>query len=566
MHDEGSETSADAWRTRATACGLALLSLLVQWPLFDRGLVPMDEGHLAAAADWMLDGKRLYVDIHTGIFPGIYLIASGLFAAFGRDLLVLRIAAVAVNLATTLTLFAVARRIVRPRLAVCPPLLHLGLVVIGFPVLSMFNYSTLAVLFGLVALLALLRLLESGRTADALLLGASVAAAAITKQNFGGLSFIALWIGLAWLRGDSALADRSQIRCLLPIGASGAALALAVLGFFVFQGSLPELVDSTLLSLGGSQLRDYDNPIPPIFGAHPSDPRFVFLYSPPALFNALVHGETFVGLPIGPGLRSAAIRLSYGIPIASLIAGLALLGRSGRRPAGPRRNATRGVVVYVLIFSLGIFPSAIWSHLAFVAVPIGLLVALLAERLEEALDAHAGSTRTAATAWRIAKIAFGAALAIVVVSVTRQLVAWNPRPLDVERARVRVSDRDYALYRGAIAFIEDCAAPGEPILALPDIPIVYFLSDRPNPSPYDLTIPGNVDAELIVRRIDEQSVACIVLNPQMYPEFPPLKQLFPSLAATLERQFRGERIIAGGDTRWIGLVRRDRPGVGEAGR
>jgi hypothetical protein len=455
---------------------------------------------------------------------------------------------------------------VRPRLAVCPPLLHIGLVVIGFPVLSMFNYSTLAVCFGLVALLALLRLLESGRTADALLLGASVAAAAITKQNFGGLIFIALWIGLAWARGDSALADRSQLRCLLPIGASGAALSLVVLCFFVVQGTLPELIDSTLLSLGGSQVRDYNNPIPPIFGPHPSDPRFVFLYSPPALFNALVHGESFVGLPIGAFLRSAGIRMSYGIPIASLIAGLVLLGRSGLRPAGPRRNATRVVLVFVLIFSLGIFPSAIWSHLAFVAVPIGLLVALLAERLEEALDARGASNRAAASAWWVAKIAFGAALAIVVVSVTRQLMAWNPRPLDVERAKVRVSERDYALYRGAIAFVDACAAPGEPILALPDIPIVYFLTDRPNPSPYDLTIPGNVDADLIVRRIDEQSVGCVVLNPQMYPEFPPFKQLFPSLAATLERKFRGERIIEGGDTRWIGLVRREEPGVGEGGR
>lgn len=566
MHEGGSGSGTDPWRARATACALALLCLLVQAPLFDRSIVPMDEGHLAAAADWMLDGKRLYSEIHTGIFPGIYLIASGLFAIFGRDLLVLRIAAVAVNLATTLALYAVARRVVRPRLAVCPPLLHLALLVLSFPVLSMFNYSTLAVCFGLFALLALLRSIESGRTLDLLLLGACVAAAAITKQNFGGLIFIALWVGLAWSRRESALADRSQFRCLLPIAASGAALTLVALTFFLAQGTLAALIDSTLLSLGGSQLRDFNNPIPPIFGAHPADARFVFLYSPPALFNALVHGESFVGLTIGAGLRSAAIRLSYGVPSGLLMGGLVLLWRSGRWPVGSRRAATRVVVVFVLIFSLGIFPSAIWSHLAFVAIPMSLLVALLAEQVEESLAARAGTVHAARIVWRTAWIAFGAVLAIMALTVTRQLVAWNPHPLDLARARLRVSDRDLGLYLGTLAFVDECAAPGEPILALPDIPIVYFLSDRPNPSPYDLTIPGDVDGDLIVRRIDEQSVRCVVLNPQMYPEFPPFKQLFPSLAVTLEQKFRGERIIEGGGTRWIGLVRREDGTITEGGR
>jgi len=564
MHDEGS--GAEAWRGRGTAIGIVALSLLVQWPLFDRSLVPMDEGHLAAAADWLLDGKRLYADIHTGIFPGIYLIASGLFAAFGRELLVLRIAAVAVNVATGLALWRIAGRTARPRLAVCPPLLHLALVVIAFPVLSMFNYSTLAVCFGLLALLALLRFLESGRNREAVWLGACVAGAALTKQNFGGLIFVALWIGLALAQRGSALGDRSHVRCLIPIAAGGAAPTLCVLLFFVFQGALPDLIDSTLISLGGSQFSDFDNPIPPILGAHPPDTRFVFLYSPPAVFNALVHGEPFVGLEIGPGLRSAAIRLSYGVPIGLLLASAVWLARSGRRPAGARRDASRVVVVFALVFAPGIFPSAIWSHLAFVAIPILLLVALLAEGIEAGFDARGRAPRFAWVSWMGVQIVLGATLAIAMLDVTRQLVAWNPHPLGLDRAHVRVSERDLALYPRAVGFVDACAAPGEPILVLPDIPIVYFLTDRPNPTPYDLTIPGNVDGDLIVRRIDEQAVRCVVLNPQMYPEFPPLKRLFPSLAQHLERRFRGERIIEGGDTRWIGLVRREDPASKPGGR
>jgi hypothetical protein len=119
---------------------------------------------------------------------------------------------------------------------------------------------------------------------------------------------------------------------------------------------------------------------------------------------------------------------------------------------------------------------------------------------------------------------------------------------------MRVSARELGLYRGAIDFVEGCAAPDEPILALPDIPIVWFLTDRPNPSPYDLAIPGNVDGGVIVRRMRAAGVRCAVLNTQTYPEFPPFKQLFPGVVRALERGFRTERVIDAGGTRWLGLV------------
>ncbi|MFP8872741.1 MAG: hypothetical protein VCB43_15710, partial [Myxococcota bacterium] len=54
--------------------GLAIFAVAVlsQLATFDRSIVPMDEGHLAALAMGLQDGKLLYRDLHTGIFPGIY--------------------------------------------------------------------------------------------------------------------------------------------------------------------------------------------------------------------------------------------------------------------------------------------------------------------------------------------------------------------------------------------------------------------------------------------------------------------------------------------------------------
>ena len=133
---------------------------------------------------------------------------------------------------------------------------------------------------------------------------------------------------------------------------------------------------------------------------------------------------------------------------------------------------------------------------------------------------------------------------------------FYPEPLGLERASLFVSARDRDLLRGAVDFIEKCSEPGEPTLALPDIPILYFLADRPNPSPFDLAIPGNVDGGEIIEGAETAGVRCAVLNPRMYPEFPGLEVLFPGLSRYLASHFHTSREIRGGQALWLGLSRK----------
>ena len=534
---------------------LAAIAIVAQLPFYNRSLVPMDEGHLLAAVDALISGKALYADIHTGIFPGIYLIATALLELFGRDAVVLRWAAVAVNLTSILALYCIAQRMVALHWAWLPPLLYLALTAVGFPVLSMFNYSTLAISFGLMALLLMLRYLETGRTRDGIGMGLLVAAAALTKQNFGVLVFLALLGGLLAGRRDSALANRSAVAGLLPIAAAGLTLTALVVLYLVQQGALLAFFDATILSLAGSQLENFNNPIPPIFGAHPvGDGRFTFLYSPPSIFNALINGVPFAGMELTPALRAGSIRASYGIPIVALIAAPILLFFTRHWAQGPARTAARSSVLFAVVFAPGIFPSAIWSHLAFVTIPILLLFAFLGDRFEEALRLSAG--RTAALAWRALAGGLTGVALIIAVSSAAALTNFYPIPLDLEGASLRVSQRDHDLMQGSVAFLQDCAKPGEPILVLPDIPILYFLANRPNSSPFDLAIPGNVDGNLMIRRAEAAGVRCAILNPRMYPEFPPFEGLFPELSQYLQSRFQPVREIRGGRTQWIGLTRR----------
>ena len=539
----------------ASAAGIAALAVALQMRIFDRATIPMDEGQLAAVAVRILDGEVLYRDIHTGIGPGIYHFTAALFAFFGRDLLVTRWAQVGVNAAIAVCLWLLAARVVRLHWAALPPFAFLLLIVVGFPVLTMLNYSSLSLAAALGALLVLQRYLESGRTAEGILLGVLLAVTALTKQNYGAFVIVAIGAAIVWNRPGSALAGRSLIAGLLPIVASGAALALSTVAYFGAQGALPDLIGATLIHLGGPQLEAFNNPIPAIFGAIPSsEPRFIFLYTPPTLFNHLMHGGMLFDRPITMLMREMATRISYGIPLVALAAAPVVLW-SNRHDRGPRaRREAHTIVLFSLLFFLGIFPSAIWSHLAFVVPPTLLVVALL-------LDSFEGMARRRIEGVRwIALVGSGVFLVSSVIASIRigeTVQSWYPTPLDMPRATLFVTPNHAALYRGAANFIESCAGPEEPIFVAPDIPIVYFLTGRRNPTPYELAIPGNVDGRVIIERLDRSWTQCIVYNPRMYPEFPPFEDLFPNLSRYLDDAYRRTKIISGVGSNWHGLVRRE---------
>ena len=119
-----------------------------------------------------------------------------------------------------------------------------------------------------------------------------------------------------------------------------------------------------------------------------------------------------------------------------------------------------------------------------------------------------------------------------------------------------VSEQTASLLRDAVTYIDDCARPGEAIVALPDIPVIWFLADRPNVSRFDLAIPGAVDGEEIVLGMKSSAVRCVVMNPHMYPEFPPFKVLYPNVAAHLEEEYGVGRVLSPAEPHWFGMVRR----------
>jgi len=371
------------------------------------------------------------------------------------------------------------------------------------------------------------------------------------KQNLGVLAGLAVLVGLLLGRGRPALAERRLHRELLPFALGGAALVIPALVAFGVSGGLPALVGATLVSIGRSQLDAFGDPLPPIFGAHPEDARFVFLYTPSALFNYLVRGEQLLGVGISPGVRGAAIRLAYG---GALAAGAAAALVGGPRGGAAGRDALRAGVVFGALLFLGIFPSAIWSHLAFVAAPVRLVLVGVLDRTDRAL---AGRSAIAAWLWRGAWCGVALVAAVAAARISADEMRWYPLPLGIARGSLRLAPEQRGLLRGATRFLSQCAPPGEPVFAAPDLPVLYFLAERSNPTRFDLVIPGNVSGAEIVAALERTRTRCVVYNPGMYLQFRPFAELLPEVAEYLASEFRSAASFRAGESAWQGLVRRD---------
>ena len=107
-----------------------------------------------------------------------------------------------------------------------------------------------------------------------------------------------------------------------------------------------------------------------------------------------MRGETLFGIAITPGLRGAAIRIAYGGALATLAAGAGLALLWSRGKSGVAGDGLRSVVLFGCLLFLGVFPSAIWSHLAFVAAPLLLVLVAVLDASDRAL-----SDRSALAGW-----------------------------------------------------------------------------------------------------------------------------------------------------------------------
>ena len=220
-----------------TAIVLAHAALFV-WLYGRFGDLIIDTSREATVPWRILEGQVLYRDIHYihGPLPA-YLLA-GLYALFGRHLLVLQGAGLASSMAASWLLFSLTSRFIGRRLAAAAPLVFIAVFAFAYylPKANIFNFIlpySFCATFGVVLLLCLFRAgagaLDEDRARDWALLGACFSLTALTKIEIfaAGAVFVA---ALAWAgrsAGPSGWARRAGPFLL----AAGAVLLPCVLTF-----------------------------------------------------------------------------------------------------------------------------------------------------------------------------------------------------------------------------------------------------------------------------------------------------------------------------------------------
>jgi len=126
------------------------------------------------------------------------------------------------------------------------------------------------------------------------------------------------------------------------------------------------------------------------------------------------------------------------------------------------------------------------------------------------------------------------------------------RAIELPRAGITVRERDALFYMEVVDRIERHSSPGDAIYASPDMPEVYFLGERRNPtrSFFDSTDVDYPDAEArdarIVEELREADVAFAILGPASEFSRAPSDALHDFLAAHLPH----EEKMAGFLLRW----------------
>jgi len=440
----GTARAAALERLAADVAALALIAGLALWVnlhVVPYGLDTLDEGFEYQLASRILHGQVPYRDFFTVVTPlGFYLQAL-LIAVFGPGLLVGRIAVAVVGAGIAMAIYGAGSQVAARPLALAAALAWIPW---GIPYWAQPNYSWDVNLAALLAAWVALRA-GAGR-ARWWTPGLLAALTVLTKQNVGLVAAVALAGYAAWRGGWPGLRGYT-LGLALPLAAFLAYLAGEhALGAFWYQTVW--------------------------FAAH------------------VFPGRTAAGIPY-PTLRSVAQALrGHGgglqplltyMPQALLCVGALLVegGLLARRPWCPEGALVWGLVLAGLVIA---YPRSDFVHIDY-AFPLTFL----------------------GLGWVLWRLCLGQRWALplpLLGLLTLTLLAWPwgvarsgagnvPLPGPYSRG-IRVDRGTAATIGTVVAAIDAAGPPGSPVLVLPYANMLYYLADRPNPTPYDLDITLNV--------------------------------------------------------------------------
>jgi hypothetical protein len=198
------------WR-RVLALVPLLFGLWYFLGLAPYGLHVGEDGDILYEAFATFRGQLPYIDFSTGYTPGYFYWHAALFHLFGVDALVLRLAAAVSNALTLWLLYLLAARVVRPGLALLPPLVFAASLPVYPGEFCSFNVAYPAwynITFWLASIAVIDVYARRDRASAALAAGLLAGLNFAFKPNVGLFNIAALSVFLSWWHAPAASTTR----------------------------------------------------------------------------------------------------------------------------------------------------------------------------------------------------------------------------------------------------------------------------------------------------------------------------------------------------------------------
>jgi len=455
----------------------------------DYGLA-YDEGYLLEGVERLMDGQLIYRDFHHTYAPGRFYAVAAAFGLFGKNIMVERYIFVFLQALKCGLAFTIVAALTRSWLALLAPAL---IMLAPGPWHKVFFSS-----FGFLALYVMIRSLRSPPR-RLIFTGIVIGLCAVFRQDSAGFAVIGGLIGMvidaaantAKQAADRQRAGKSGVWRSLAARIAFLALGIAIIGipvllFFHFQDGLGPMFEKMTRE---GMIDNMTNRIefPSIMATGSIDSAYLANVLPVRLLFYLPFAVYVLGLllVIVRAARRRWTETMTGFAVVLAAAVLAFNQTVWRSDLGHLLQSMQ--YVFLLASLLVVFASSglegRWSGRGRLKVAAGLVLVLLLPAL--LVWASAGIVR-GVNHTETMKRFHREGVSIVDTEYLGSIAVrqGNDTRLGLDRVPVRITPGEARFFTVLGQYLDSHTSPGDYVLALPQLQMLYFFYDRRNPTRY----------------------------------------------------------------------------------
>lgn len=445
---------------------ITILGLMIALPRFCNGIDIGDEGFLAYGAIRVMEGQIPNQDFFSLQPPLSFYTVAAVFKLFGTSLTTLRTLGLCIYLLIPLLVYALSRHLTRPimALAAAVPATVLGMPFFDFVPFAVWH----GVLATLVAAFFFAQAVTTSRRSWGFLAGVATALTILSRHDQG----FYLSVAICAYALVTSLSTKSSPGQMLGFWSFGIMMLMLPMGiYWAVYGIIPDIFN---------QLIAFPLTVYPKTSALPI-PQFSF--DQPVTINIVV-------------------ALFYLPPAVMGLTAVLLLTRVLRRCFSTKDTYITYILILSMVFYCQVLTRSDVEHLLITFPPFFVLCAWWLETASNAAGVVINKISGLDRGGRLVSFTSTSGTLLLASAVSALFLFYTKplflkslqepaRRINLNRADVRVEAQMAAKFENLIAMIQKYVAPDRSILCLPYQPMLYFLSERRNPTRWNYLWPGD---------------------------------------------------------------------------